>query len=50
MRQFAAVMRDSLHEAVDSKALLVLLILSGLLIAFVAGITFETEPPENALR
>ena len=34
MKQFRAILVDSLHESVDRKSLLVLLVLSALLILF----------------
>lgn len=50
MRQFFAIFIDSLYEAVDHKSLLFLLGLSGLLIFFCAGISFNHDKPETVLE
>jgi ABC-type transport system involved in multi-copper enzyme maturation permease subunit len=50
MKQFRAILVDSLHESADRKSLLVLLILSALLVLFVGGISFQTDGPESVLE
>src|SRR5690606_22874088 len=50
MRQFLAILGDSLREAADRRALLVLLALSLVPILFCASLGFESDPPEVVLR
>ncbi|HEY3325326.1 MAG TPA: ABC transporter permease [Planctomycetota bacterium] len=50
MSQFRAILLDSLYESIDRKALLVVLILSSLAVAFTAGISFETEQLATVLE
>ncbi len=49
MRQLAAILGDSLREAIDRKSLLVLLVLSLLPILFCFGLSFERESLEQVL-
>jgi ABC-type transport system involved in multi-copper enzyme maturation permease subunit len=48
MRQFLAILKDSFREAMDAKVIYVLLAMSGLLILFVATMSFEPAPPQAA--
>jgi len=50
MTQFLAILKDSLRESIDRKALFVLLILSGLVIAYCLGISYETRPVEEVFE
>ena len=44
--KFLAILKDSLREALDSKVLYALLILSALVIVGVASISFKPRPAE----
>lgn len=47
--KYLAILKDSVREALDSKVLYVLMILSVLLILIVAGMTFEPQPASIGL-
>lgn len=50
MMTFLAILKDSWREAWDSKVLYVLLVLSLLVIVFVAGIGFEPKPADKGME
>lgn len=50
MRQFLAILKDSVREAIDSKVLWVLLGLSALVCVITFSISFEPDPPDKAFE
>lgn len=50
MNVLAAILLDSLRESVDRKAMAVLLVLSTLVIAFCASVTFIERTPEAMIE
>ena len=45
-----AVLKDSFREAIDFKVFYVMLLMSGALILFVAGISFTPDKPDEMMK